>query len=46
MPALQVFPPEQETSALLAQLPGFRETPAPVISFEGPLGDLGPPRLT
>jgi heme-degrading monooxygenase HmoA len=42
MPTLQIFPPEPETAALLAQLPGFRETPAPVISFQGPLGHLGP----
>lgn len=42
MPTLQVFPPNAENEALLGQVPGLRQTPIPVIGFDGPEGHLGP----
>lgn len=44
MPTLQVFPPGASTEALLAEIPGFRQTPVPVVAFDGPEpdGSLGP----
>lgn len=42
MPTLQVFPPNAENEALFAEIPGLRQTPIPVIGFDGPDGDLGP----
>lgn len=44
MSTLQVFPPNAENEALLAEVPGLRQTPIPVIAFDGPNGDLGPER--
>lgn len=41
-PTLQVFPPNAENEALLGQLKGLRQTPIPVIGFDGPDGHLGP----
>ncbi len=41
MATLQVFPPNQENEALLGQIPGVRQTPIPVIGFDGPDGHLG-----
>ncbi len=41
-PALPVFPPSPENEALFAQIPGFRQTPIPVVAFDGPEGDRGP----
>jgi hypothetical protein len=42
MPALQVVPPNAENEALLAQIPGLRQTAIPVIAFDGPEGHRGP----
>ena len=42
MPTLQVFPPNAENEALFAEIPGLRQTPIPVIGFDGPDGHLGP----
>jgi hypothetical protein len=42
MPTLQVFPPNAENEALFGEIPGLRQTPIPVIGFDGPNGDLGP----
>lgn len=42
MPTLRVFPPNSENEALLAEIPGLRQTPIPVIGFDGPDGHLGP----
>jgi heme-degrading monooxygenase HmoA len=42
MATLQVFPPSADNEALFAQIPGIRQTPIPVIGFDGPDGDLGP----
>lgn len=41
-PTLQVFPPNAENQELFGQIPGFRQTPIPVVAFDGPDGDLGP----
>ncbi len=41
-PALPVFPPSPENEVLFAQIPGFRQTPIPVVAFDGPEGDRGP----
>jgi heme-degrading monooxygenase HmoA len=44
MATLQVFPPSAENEALFAEIPGFRQTPIPVVAFDGPApdGSLGP----
>lgn len=44
MATLQVFPPSAENEALFAEIPGFRQTPIPVVAFDGPEpdGSLGP----
>jgi heme-degrading monooxygenase HmoA len=42
LPTLQVFPPNADNEALFAQIPGLRQTPIPVIGFDGPDGELGP----
>lgn len=42
MPTLQVFPPDADNQSLLSQIPGVRETPVPVVAFDGPDGHLGP----
>jgi heme-degrading monooxygenase HmoA len=42
MTTLQVFPPNADNEALFAQIPGLRQTPIPVIGFDGPDGQLGP----
>lgn len=42
MASLQVFPPNAANEALLGQIPGMRQTPIPVIGFDGPEGHLGP----
>lgn len=42
MTTLQVFPPNAENEALFGQLPVVRQTPFPVIGFDGPDGHLGP----
>lgn len=39
---LQVYPPSAENEALFAEIPGLRQTPIPVVGFDGPDGDLGP----
>ncbi len=41
-PTLQVFPPNADNEQLFAQIPSFRQTPIPVVAFEGPEGHLGP----
>ncbi|HLH64247.1 MAG TPA: hypothetical protein VKV27_00950 [Solirubrobacteraceae bacterium] len=42
MPTLQVFPPNKDNEALVAEIHGLRQTPIPVIGFDGPDGHLGP----
>lgn len=42
MPTLQVFPPNTANEALFGEIPGIRQTPIPVIAFDGPDGHLGP----
>lgn len=42
MATLSVFAPSPENQALLAEIPGVRQTPVPVIGFDGPEGHLGP----
>lgn len=42
MPTLQVFPPDAENEALFAEISGLRQTPIPVVGFDGPDGHLGP----
>lgn len=44
MATLHVFPPSIDNQALFAEIPGFRETPIPVVAFDGPDpdGSLGP----
>lgn len=44
MATLQVFPPNAENEALFAEIPGVRQTPIPVVAFDGPEpdGSLGP----
>ncbi len=42
MATLQVFPPNAENEALFATIPGIRQTPLPVVGFDGPDGALGP----
>lgn len=42
MTTLKVFPPNADNEALFAQLPVVRQTPFPVIAFDGPDGHLGP----
>jgi hypothetical protein len=42
MATLQVFPPNAENEALFSEIPGLRQTPIPVIAFDGPEGHLGP----
>lgn len=41
-PILQVFPPGAESEKLFGEIPGFRQTPIPVVAFDGPDGDAGP----
>lgn len=41
-PALQVFPPNNDNEKLFGEIPGFRQTPIPVVAFDGPDGDAGP----
>jgi len=41
-PALQVFPPDADNEKLLGAIPGIRQTPIPVIGFDGPDGHVGP----
>lgn len=41
-PNLQVFPPNADNEKLFAEIPGFHQTPIPVVGFDGPDGDLGP----
>jgi heme-degrading monooxygenase HmoA len=41
-PTLQVFPPNAANEKLLGEIPGFRQTPIPVVAFDGPDGNLGP----
>ena len=41
-PTLQVFPPNAENEELFGAIPGFRQTPLPVVAFDGPDGDAGP----
>jgi hypothetical protein len=38
---LQVFPPDAANEQLFGQIPGFRQTPIPVVAFDGPYGNLG-----
>lgn len=42
MATLEVFPPDAANEALFAQIPGIRQTPIPVIGFDGPEGTAGP----
>jgi heme-degrading monooxygenase HmoA len=42
MPSLQVFPPNAANEELFGAIPGLRQTPIPVIAFDGPDGHLGP----
>jgi len=42
MAMLTVIPPNAENEALMTRLPGFRQTPIPVIAFDGPERHLGP----
>lgn len=41
-PTLQVFPPNADNEQLFGEIPGFRQTPIPVVAFDGPDGDAGP----
>ncbi len=41
-PTLQVFPPNAANEKLFGEIPGFRQTPIPVVAFDGPEGHLGP----
>jgi hypothetical protein len=41
-PTLQVFAPNASNEALLGEIEGLRQTPIPVIGFDGPEGHLGP----
>lgn len=41
-PTLQVFPPDADNEALFSGIAGLRQTPIPVIAFDGPDGDRGP----
>lgn len=41
-PVLQVFPPDSDNERLFAEIPGLRQTPIPVVAFDGPDGALGP----
>lgn len=41
-PTLQVFPPNADNEKLFGEIPGFRQTPIPVVAFDGPEGRLGP----
>lgn len=41
-PSLQAFPPNAANEALFAEIPGLRQTPIPVVGFDGPDGHLGP----
>ncbi|HLI43769.1 MAG TPA: hypothetical protein VKU92_04800 [Acidimicrobiales bacterium] len=41
-PTLQVFPPDAANERLFGDIAGLRQTPIPVVAFDGPDGNLGP----
>lgn len=42
MATLQVFPPNAAAEQLFSEIAGLRQTPIPVVAFDGPEGHLGP----
>lgn len=41
-PTLQVFPPSTDNERLFGEIAGLRQTPIPVVAFDGPDGHRGP----